>query len=345
MRYLVFSDLHFFRGRPYLLDTCQWIAEQIAIKKPDRVVFGGDLNHAHNQVETDVFADIAKALSCIAAAAKTWTKNPLIAISGNHDTTLKTSGKNLIESLDLLSSDIYGITQPTKVEGAVFVPHPPSDSEGMGRFCERLATEAAGCSLMFSHVELQDIRYSPASSFVSDHPLTIPESIKTVVNGHYHHPDRRTVAGKDIIIIGSPCYHTYADILVDQPRGYILVDDKGNLERVENPHGPIYHTIEPAQIPAIMAHPGVSRMRLRVKLGSKEELGEHRAAIMRLREVAESVRVMGKTSEAAMEVFKAESSTLNSVDHVSMFHSYVAKKNVAKSVADVGLSFLQGAVK
>lgn len=350
MRFLVFSDLHFFRGRPYLLDTCNWIAEQVFKHRPDTAVFCGDLNHSHNQVETDVLHDLAEAMSNIASVAKN-NNIPFVAISGNHDTTLKSSGKNIVSALGRLCPAIQPVTEPTLLFGNLYAPHPPVEEEALKRYTDAIHTYAATATgIMFSHLELADIRYTPVASTCTEHPFVIPDSIRTVVNGHYHHPERRSVAGKDIVIVGAPCYHTYADLMVDDPRGIVLldVDNRGaikKLDRIENPHGPIFHTIEVSQIPALMGHPAVKRMRVRVKLDSKDALAEHRGSIMRLREVADSVRVLGTTSEAAMQIYRAETTTLSSIDPVSMFQGYVAKKSITKARADVGLSLLQGAVK
>ena len=50
------------------MDTCRWIAEQIRLYRPERVVFCGDLNHSHNSIETDTFHALASAISVVADA-------------------------------------------------------------------------------------------------------------------------------------------------------------------------------------------------------------------------------------------------------------------------------------
>lgn len=344
MRYLVFSDLHYFRGRPYILDTCQWIAQQIdADPTIGAVVFCGDLNHAHNYVETDVLHDMAAGISAITEVVKRRGVK-LYAISGNHDTTLRNSGKNVIEALGSLNEHLIPITSPTTINGAVYAPYPPQGKEDLDAYMVKLEAAAQGVDLMFSHFELADIRYTPASSHTSEHPTQIPQSIKFVVNGHYHHPEHKEIAGKQIVLVGSPCYHTYADMLVETPRGVMVIDhQQGNFSytRYENPIGPIFHTIETSQIMAALAHPSANRLMLRIKISTKEEYEQWKPRIMDLREIAKSVRVIGKTNETTAEIYKEETSTISSVDPASMLRSYATKKNISKELADYGTSILE----
>lgn len=348
MRYLVFSDLHFFRGRPYLADTCKWIADTIIQQRPNEVVFCGDLNHSHNYIETDTLHDMAEAISVIASATADVTGHQLWALSGNHDTTLRNSGKNVIEAIAALNDNIHAVTEPFGTVDTLFAPHPPQDKEGMERYMAELIKFSHKQELLFGHLELADVRYTPASPHATDHPFVVPSHVRHIVNGHYHHPDRLEVAGKDIVIVGSPCYHTYADMLVDQPRGVLILDRNSpelRVTRIANPHGPIYHTIETLQIPAVNLHPDVARMMLRVKITDQEDYEKWKPAIMRLREVCKSVRVIGKTAEATTQIYKAETSTISSVDPMSMLQSYVAKKTIPRHIAEYGEKILKGVVK
>lgn len=337
---LVFSDLHFFRGRlDYLQETCSWIASQIMKQTPDLVVFCGDLNHSHNNVETDTLHCMSRCMSEIADATRQHTGKPLLAISGNHDTALKSTEKNVVEAIAFLSPNIRAITTPTAVEGYAFAPYPPSGD----KFDAYLtALHAINSPVIFGHLELADIAYSPASPQASEHPFPLPSQTKLIVNGHYHHPQRKTVAGVDTVIVGSPCYHTYADCMVETPRGVLLLELGSEVKTtwIENPIGPIYHTISTVQIPAVLTHPNVARMRLRVKVRDKEDYEQSKAAILRLREVASSVRVTAASTDAVAEIHKVETTAIDAADPLFVFRAYAAKKNLTASVVSGGESFL-----
>jgi len=340
---LVFSDLHFFRGRlDYLQESCRWIADQIRRQPVDMVVFCGDLNHSHNNVETDTLHCMSQSMGEIAEATRVRTGKPLFAISGNHDTALKSTEKNIVEAISFLSPNITAITKPREVFGYAFAPYPPSGD----KFDEYLsALHSLNASVIFGHLELADIAYSPASPQASDHPFPIPPQTKLVVNGHYHHPQRKKVAGVETVIVGSPCYHSYADAMVETPRGVLLLETDPSAKSisttwVENPIGPIYHTIRTIQIPAVLQHPNVGRMRLRVKVQDQLDYEESKAGIMRLREVAGSVRVTALTNDAVAQIHKAETTAIDAADPLSVFRAYVAKKNLDTRFVNGGESLL-----
>lgn len=345
---LVFSDLHFFRGRlDYLLQTCNWVAEQIQSLRPNMVVFCGDLNHSHNSVETDTLHAMTEAISVVAAAAKRVTGDPLIALSGNHDTALKSTERNVVEALGFLSGNIHPVTTPQSFRGFCFAPYPPAGD----KFDSYLADlHKIAAPVVFAHWELSDIAYSPASPQESDHPFPIPVGTKVVVNGHYHHPMAKNIgAGVTALIVGSPCYHSYSDCMVETPRGLMLLDVEvdgriNSVTRVENPHGPIYHTIESQQIPAVLQHANLPRMRLRVKVKDKEDYEANKAAVLRLRETALSVRVMAASADTVAQIHQQESTTVNVADPFAMLKAYATKKNLDPKMVASGESILFSAI-
>ena len=355
MRYLVFSDLHFFRGRDYLLDTCRWIAEQIKLLGPDIVVFGGDLNHAHDYVQTPVLHSISAGMAEIADATKDYSSNlVLYALSGNHDTSLRSTDKNIVDSISYLHKDIWAVTKPMALNSsAIMLPSPPhGDEDAMAEYKAKMDALVASKSpyLAFGHLELANVRYTPVAPNCSDHPLELPGCVKTIVNGHYHHPDSLDVGGKRIILVGSPCYHTYSDVMVEIDRGILLLtDDNGVIkeERIANPHGPIYHTVDAALTESLMTLPAdkLKRLKVRIRVKDKADYNFHFDAIQRLRDKVDSVRVVGKTSDVASEIHKLESETIESVDPLSMFKSYVTKRAISKEIADCGQEILSGLVQ
>lgn len=351
MNVFVFSDLHFFRGRnDYLTKTCEWLSIVIANSRPDLVVFCGDLNHSHSYVEVDTLHAMATAFETVAHAAKVVTGNPLFAISGNHDTALKDGGKNVIQALGNVSSNIMAITEPYIYDGLAFIPHPPTNKDAQKGFNALAQQAMSQANVMFSHVELADIRYTPASSHCTDHPFVVPDRIKLIVNGHYHHPEIRKTDARTTVIVGSPCYHSYADMMVGTPRGAVIIEnvekaDQANISWLNNPYGPIYHTVETSQLAAIAAHESLSRMMLRVKVSDQRDYEANKPVIEQLRKTATSVRVIGSNPKASSEIYKAETSTIGITDPTDMISTYVKKAGLTKDHADFAAEILAEVTK
>lgn len=343
----IFSDVHFFRGRnDYLLQTGDWLVSQIQYHKPNLVVFGGDANHTHNQIEVPTLHAMASFFGAIANCAKEVTGEKLVAISGNHDTSLKSGGKNTVDSLAALSPNIKSVTRPEVLmpSGILLIPHPPTEESQAEVFREEV-TRAAALSrpdAALVHVELSDIRYTPASPHCTEHPFVMPTSVRTVLAGHYHHPATTQVGDRKVHVIGSPCYHTYADQLVSTPRGALLYHlSSGRVDRLENPCGPIYHTIETGHIPFISTHKDISRMLLRVKVAGRDEYEINKESIDDLRKVAKSVRVMGADAKASGEIYRAETSTMNTSNPMDFFNTFCKKKNLPREVVDYGRKLME----
>lgn len=348
MKVMVFSDLHFFRGRSYLLDTCQWVAGMVEQTRPDLVVFGGDLNHSHSYVEVDTLHAMTQSFEAVARAAVKVTGKKLVAISGNHDTALKDGGKNILQAIGFVSDNMQVITDPTRDGDFLFVPHPPANKDAYFAFNKRAAEVGAGAVAMFSHVELADVRYTPASSHCTEHPFEVPSSVKLIVNGHYHHPEVRDGGGRRVVIAGSPCYHSYADMMVSTPRGVVVVTNPtGSADVVwhKNPHGPIYHTIETSQIEAISRHQDVGRMMLRVKVESQQDYEASKEGINLLRQHATSVRVVGANTKASSSIYKAETSTIGLTSPEDLVSAYVRKNSLSKAHHDYANKLLSEASK
>ena len=340
MKILLFSDLHFWKKTAsYLEPTVSgWINSMILDQNPDLVVFGGDLNHTHNSVDTDVLHAITRSMATVAATAKNVTGRPLLALSGNHDTALRGMQKNFVEALANISPHIQSITEPSLIEGILFIPY-PDGSDYFAKHVEGLGEHGPDTAVV--HVELSDVRYTPASDHTSDNPVTIPESVKTVLAGHYHHPEDYVVAGKKIHVIGSPCYHTYSDMVVDNPRGLVVFDtDSHTLKRFENPLGPVFHTEHAETVKTLFDREGLSRYNLRVRVDSKKQYESIQDDLEALRELCMSVRVIGKTTDVSQALVREETKTLDMKNTDEVFGAFCAKNSITDRLKDVGKSIL-----
>jgi UDP-2,3-diacylglucosamine pyrophosphatase LpxH len=347
---LFFSDVHFWKKTlSYLKPTLEdWMVSQIYEHKPDLVVFGGDLNHTHNSVDTDVMHAIASSMDAVAAAAKEVTGRNLVAISGNHDTALRGMQKNIVEAVATLSPDIEAYTKPYYLKDfdILLIPYPDGSQEFIDKVAS-LGTDAKP-AIAIVHVELSEIRYTPANTHVTDKPFTIPESVKTVLAGHYHHPESKVVAGKNIHIVGSPIYHNYSDQMVDLPRGALLFDTlTHSVTRLHNPHGQIFHTVTTAMLPKLMSCTNVSpatllKTHMRVKVDSKEEYDSSKPAIESLRAKCASLRVIGKTSAVSQALQREETKTLDMNNPMDLLIAFCKKNTIEPNLVSVGKQIMEG---
>lgn len=347
MKILAFSDIHFWKKSAETAEQalCEGVCADIRAHKPDLVVFGGDLNHTHNSVDTDVLHAMARAMATVARTAVEVTGRKLVAISGNHDTALRGMHKNIVEAMAELCGDIEAHTKPAYIEDAdlLLVPYPPADEEGADDFAKRVARIGKDNQPKNAlvHVELADIRYSPASSHTTEHPFILPESVKTILAGHYHHPESREVGGRMIHVIGSPLYHNYSDQIVDIPRGWLMLED-GNVTRLTCSYGPVFHTIRGAQAADFE---GSANCNLRVRVADKDEYIALRDEIGRLRGTCKSVQVIGQTTEVSQALYKEETNTLDITKPDEVYLEFVKKNNLSERVAAAGREFLTQVIK
>lgn len=316
---------------------------QVYEHKPDLVVFGGDLVHLHNHVEVDVLHTLAGAMSRFAAAAKEVTGRNLVAISGNHDTALRGMQKNIVEAVATLSNDIDAHTRPYYLAdfNTLLIPYPDDSQEFIDKVAY-LGKEAKPTTAIV-HVELSEIRYTPANTHVTDKPFTIPESVKTVLAGHYHHPESKVVAGKNIHIVGSPIYHNYSDQIVDLPRGALLFDtDTHQVTRLYNPHGQIFHTSNTETMATFLTGKcdWLARTHLRVKVDSREDYDANKEAIEQLRGLCASLRVIGNTAAVTQVLHREETKTLDMNNPLELLSAFCKKNTIEPDLAAVGKAIL-----
>lgn len=347
MRILAFSDIHFWKKSSEVAEKalCEGVCADIRAYKPDLVVFGGDINHTHNSVDTDVLHAMARSMASVARTSVEVTGRKLVAISGNHDTALRGMHKNIVEALAELCGDIEAHTKPGYVEDAdlLLVPYPPADEDGADDFAKRVAMLGRDKqpSNALVHVELADIRYSPASNHTTDHPFVLPESVKTIVAGHYHHPESRELGGRMIHVIGSPLYHNYSDQIVDIPRGWLLFED-GNVTRLTCNVGPVFHTITGDQAATFQ---GTYNCNLRVRVKDKGEYDSLKVVIDSLRGTCKSVQVIGQTTEVSQALYKEETKTLDITRPDAVYSEFVKKNDLSERLAAAGRSFLTQVIK
>jgi UDP-2,3-diacylglucosamine pyrophosphatase LpxH len=347
---LVTSDWHFWKKSCRSLeDTTTWIIQQIRELKPDLVVFGGDLVHLHNHVETDVMHYIAKCVSDLATAAHDVTGKNLVAISGNHDTALRGMQKNIVEAIATLSDKVDAYTEPHYLEGfdMLLIPYPDGSQEFIDKVAELGTSNRPATAVV--HVELSDVRYTPASKHETDHPFTIPESVKTILAGHYHHPETKVIAGKTLHVVGSPIYHNYSDRMVDIPRGALIFDTATHaVTRLNNPHGQVFHTAPSSQVLSMISGMDptlLAKTHMRVNVESKEDYDATKPAIEQLRGMCASLRVIGNTAAVTQVLHREETKTLDMNNPMELLQAFCKKNTIEPDLASVGKAILGGLSK
>jgi len=325
MRIFTFSDVHWFRNKPYLKDTFTWLAQEIRAQAPDVVVFCGDMNHAHGYVDIDVLDAMSQAMREIEDAAGGC---PIYMLAGNHDQASRDGSENILTAFRRRNVQCIAGNPEILWNGggnaspwsAIGCAYPPRDSaEYLSVLSDKITeirnTGNQGPIVLFTHWELNDIPYTPIAGKSSDHPVSIPNGVNLIVNGHYHHPVTYADRKPPVVIVGSPCYHNYSDMIVPEPRGYVIIglenDGAWSTHRVANPYGPLYHTIESSGIPMVqgMTEADRSRLQLRVKVATVEEYEDSKATLLSLRETVGNLRVTGTTPKVSQHTVLAEQVT------------------------------------
>ncbi len=318
MKVLVFSDLHFFHTRSsYLLETCRWIADEIERTTPDLVVFGGDANHTHDYIDIETLEALTRGFSEIISRLPECAD--FVVIPGNHDQA-SSDGKQTVLSIFRGHTRVSVMDTPScsSCGRFVFAPYPPTAPKQLEDYtsalqvaCLRAREKCSDLPILISHWELKDVPYKPGDTPRGTRGR-IAEGFKLVVNGHYHHPVYYpSLNGCPVLLVGSPCYHNYSDSIVEEPRGVLLLADTEDVGtsrvacpgwwygRLENPHGPIYHTVKAEDLPSFGAASATSlskRLKLRVVVSSVEAYEELRPKLAALQDAVESLRVSGVPS-------------------------------------------------
>ena len=160
----------------------------------------------------------------------------VLAITGNHDITLRESNRiSWVEMLQRLSAGlVWSYREPeafeSTVDGARIAMVPWINEENREKSMQFLAN--SGCKVAVGHLELAGFpMYTGVSS---DHGMDagVFDQFDLVITGHYHtRSDRRNIR-----YIGSPYHLTWSDYVDGPNRGFVVLDhDTMELEEVNNP--------------------------------------------------------------------------------------------------------------
>lgn len=334
MKILCFSDFHFFSKRlEYQLETCKWIAGQILELEPDLVVNCGDTNHTHNHMSVDTISVSTQGLGEIVRVCKR-VNSRVLFIAGNHDQasgdgsqTVLSMFQNLAGVTCATNMPLISYVEDTTIIGCPYIPKTRQED-----YLEKYRSDIEHLKpvIQFSHWEIKDIAYTPGGK-ISETGLhlesTVPSSCKLIVNGHYHHPAWYKWS-PPLAIVGAPCYYNYADGLSELPRGILMIESQGDdfdLEWLENPIGPVYHTVRGRDAKEFLLlkphlHP---RLNLRVKLLDEEDEALWEDNASEIKESVASVRVFRKDHKEV----KGEQASYLSLDYEDAISRYISKNN------------------
>lgn len=124
-----------------------------------------------------------------------------------------------------------------------------------------------------------------------------------------------------------------------------ITDDGWDVTRIENPHGPIFHTVNAKDLEGCLDFVDRSRVKLRVKVDSAEDYQRVKPQLLTLRDEVDTLRVV--TKEKIPEVQEDEEITLPSFDTTDVLASYLAGKDTTldkKRLADAGRRLIEEAV-
>jgi len=267
---LMFSDLHI-RGskhRQVLIDSFNWVCEQIVEHSPRLVVMLGDTFHAYTSIEIpdmalafDAYADFISACEVVGAE--------LIVLVGNHDQYSQDGETHSMGFLGLSHHKLVTVVNreglPTRQVGAVtcgflgYVPYkePPVWTDSV--------------DVLFTHCPILGIDGSFKDSH--DWPQEAFAGFSRVFMGHYHDPQHHSAK---FVVVGSLTAQSFGD-QANPTRGIVLWDGKDTVERVGNPHSPYYSTVN---LNKTTVHPGcmeldnifdAERTHLRIRYDSQYE--------------------------------------------------------------------------
>ena len=184
MRILIIGDTHFHNWdfplneyqKKFLFEI---LPELVDKEKPETIVFLGDIFESKTNVDKKILSEVIEGIGVL----QTKVLNIFI-IAGNHDYYSITEGV----TLPFKGSNIQVITKPkvTTLNGfrVGFVPWVPNAVDSV-----EVKAVIKDSDIIFSHLDIADIPYSPYAKIKAKNALGLPEfNGKIVFNGHYHIP-------------------------------------------------------------------------------------------------------------------------------------------------------------
>lgn len=257
-RILFFADLHAsmkhgLYGISFVKQvekTLDWIAEMATLHEVDYVVFLGDVFHVQQAVDTPSLYTVSRGFEKVQRAAKVC----LYVIEGNHDVYLKDGKWSSTEIMRYMRKEID--TMPIGlVNGDASVEFHDKTVMQCIAYTEKGYRPNPEAHFIAGHLEVNGAIFRPGGLIEDSGVNPMFDSLQAkdsgdvpihYIGGHYHHPQ---IVGR-ALFPGSCCYHSYQDLIVETPRGAVLLE----LDRprtpvvrdftwIENPHATPTHTI------------------------------------------------------------------------------------------------------
>jgi len=241
MRVLMYSDLHVSHRNVdymrFLEGTIQYLEEMVKTHAPDFLVNLGDTLDSFGIMDVRD-GSVAQDLLCrLTRGLPEGSKH--IVLRGNHDTYDKfgdLSSTGLIAPKDIIYVSKNQVLKIDSRATFLCIPH-TKDVESANQFIYNNAEK--GCAI-FAHMDFLGCRLTPA--YVSKDgidPAKMDKHKLLIFSGHYHAP--MTVGC--VNFVGAPLYQDFRDLVVEEPRGFLLWErnsmadvHQNVLRRIPNPH-------------------------------------------------------------------------------------------------------------
>jgi len=229
------SNHHFLEFQAQWLE---WMFDQLIEQGIARVVFVGDLFDVRKTLHGRVYEFLITKLLPMMENYRDQMKAKgvdveIMAITGNHDITLRESNRiSWVELLDRLSGGLVKSYREAElyvspVDGVKIAMLPWINDENREASLEFLRTVDA--NVVVGHLELAG--FPMYSGVMSEHGMesSIFDRFDLVLTGHYHTRSRR----RNIGYIGAPYHLTWADYVDGANRGFTVLDHD-TMEETEN---------------------------------------------------------------------------------------------------------------
>lgn len=287
---LGYSDLHFAPGGTMttmgyssrlleIIETCNWICEQILVLKPKLVVNLGDNSQNNNYVDLAALDAMGRSIWKIDQTCRAVGSDHIILI-GNHDMRDE-AGSISVGSIFPYAKVVDDVmTWKVGTSRLAFISFKRNQADFDRALTEVMKSQP---DMLFIHQDLQGVVMNPVKiSDVGYDPSKF--TAKQIFNGHYHLP-QTYVYGDDphhpectLHLVGSTMFHNFSDDTIGEERGMVWITED-EVKRVPNPVTPIYHSMSIASDAEIgdwvfkdtsVAKYG-KRLRLRV-IGTEEQI-------------------------------------------------------------------------
>ena len=257
MRIGIFSDLHGHNFREFSYIREDGINSRLYHQKEvmddigkyasenhiGAILFGGDLTHLKNNVDSQVVKIMMDSIDSLACVC------PVYLLPGNHDYRLWGSEPALLDVADSLAGNIFVLQEGWfQIEKHHFeldiyaMPYIRKINE-RGKMLAEVTVKAEGLTLFFGHQDIIGVNYG---GYVVEHGLD-PDMLSKKFDysfiGHCH--DMMKIRD-NVISIGSPLEHNFSD--EGKAHGWWLFDtsavEEHRLQFMENTGSPCFHTLQ-----------------------------------------------------------------------------------------------------